>query len=175
MFFCVYSVFVLSCVGSGLATGWSPSKQSYRLSVRLKNWSETKRFTDALCSKWEQQECEWWINDRLWVHKSTVNGSRWCPRRNHSATQLMHDTVKVNAEINMCTLDVCPTEPHISVMHRNGHYRIARRCRDIPVYGRASAVLLHWRMTYDVWSEWRWLNIKYNDPISFCCQKDSYP
>jgi hypothetical protein len=24
MFFCVYSVFVLSCVSSGLATGWSP-------------------------------------------------------------------------------------------------------------------------------------------------------
>jgi hypothetical protein len=24
--------------------------------LRLRNWSETKRFTDALCSKWEQQE-----------------------------------------------------------------------------------------------------------------------
>jgi hypothetical protein len=30
---CVYSVFVLSCVGSGLATGWSPSKESYRLCI----------------------------------------------------------------------------------------------------------------------------------------------
>jgi hypothetical protein len=31
------------CVGSGLASGWSPVQ-------------ETKRFTDALCSKWEQQD-----------------------------------------------------------------------------------------------------------------------
>jgi hypothetical protein len=48
---CVYSVFVLSCVGSGLATGWSPSKVSYRLCIALRNWSETKRFMDVLCSK----------------------------------------------------------------------------------------------------------------------------
>jgi hypothetical protein len=45
---CVYSVFVL---GSGLATGWSLVQ-----CLRLRNWSETKRFTHALCSKWEQQE-----------------------------------------------------------------------------------------------------------------------
>jgi hypothetical protein len=35
---CVYSVFVLSCVGSSLATGWSPVKESYRLWIRLRNW-----------------------------------------------------------------------------------------------------------------------------------------
>jgi hypothetical protein len=29
-----------------------PSKESYWL--RLRNWSEMKRFMDALCSKWEQ-------------------------------------------------------------------------------------------------------------------------
>jgi hypothetical protein len=41
---CVYSVFVLD---SGLATV-----------LGLRNLSETKRFTDALCPKWEQQEKE---------------------------------------------------------------------------------------------------------------------
>jgi hypothetical protein len=36
---CVYSVFMLLCVvGSGLATGWSPSKESYRLSTRSRIW-----------------------------------------------------------------------------------------------------------------------------------------
>jgi hypothetical protein len=44
------------CVGSGLSTGWS-SVQWVVLTVSgLRNWSETKRFTNALCSKWEQQE-----------------------------------------------------------------------------------------------------------------------
>jgi hypothetical protein len=49
---CVYSEFVL---GSGLATDWS-LLQGVLPNVRLRNWSETKRFMDALCSKWEQQE-----------------------------------------------------------------------------------------------------------------------
>jgi hypothetical protein len=36
---CVYSVFVLFCVGSGLATGYHSSKESYQpsISVRLRN------------------------------------------------------------------------------------------------------------------------------------------
>jgi hypothetical protein len=34
MYVCVSSVFVLSCVGSGLASGRSPSKESYRLSIK---------------------------------------------------------------------------------------------------------------------------------------------
>jgi hypothetical protein len=42
MLFCIYSD--------------PPSKESYQLSIRLRNWSETKRFTDALCCKWEQRE-----------------------------------------------------------------------------------------------------------------------
>jgi hypothetical protein len=29
---------VVLCVGSGLATGWSPSKESYCLCIRLRNW-----------------------------------------------------------------------------------------------------------------------------------------
>jgi hypothetical protein len=39
---CVYSVFVLFSVGSGLATDWSPIQESYRLSVKLKElkWNE---------------------------------------------------------------------------------------------------------------------------------------
>jgi hypothetical protein len=47
---CVYSVFVLSCVGSGLATGWSPIQGVLLTVLRLRKWSETKRFTGALCS-----------------------------------------------------------------------------------------------------------------------------
>jgi hypothetical protein len=48
---CVYSVFVLSCVGSGLVTGWSPVQGVLPTVLGSINWSETKRFTDALCSK----------------------------------------------------------------------------------------------------------------------------
>jgi hypothetical protein len=35
---CVYSVFVLSYVDSGLATADPPSKGSYRLCIGLRNW-----------------------------------------------------------------------------------------------------------------------------------------
>jgi hypothetical protein len=48
---CIYSVFVLSCVGSGLATGWSPVQRVLPTVQELRNWSEIKRFTVALCSK----------------------------------------------------------------------------------------------------------------------------
>jgi hypothetical protein len=50
---CVYSVFMLS---SGLTTGWSLVQGVLRNVLGLRNWSETKCFTDAICSKWEQQE-----------------------------------------------------------------------------------------------------------------------
>jgi hypothetical protein len=41
MFVCVYSVFVLSCVGSGLATGCSPDQGVYRLSrINKLKWNE---------------------------------------------------------------------------------------------------------------------------------------
>jgi hypothetical protein len=45
---CIYSVFVL---GSCLATGWSPVQGVLPTLLGLRNWNETKRFTDALCSK----------------------------------------------------------------------------------------------------------------------------
>jgi hypothetical protein len=56
MFICVYSVFVLSCVGSGLVMGWSPIQGVLLTVLRLRNWSKMTCFMDALCSKWEQQE-----------------------------------------------------------------------------------------------------------------------
>jgi hypothetical protein len=46
-----FILFVLSCVGSGLATDWSPVWGVLPTVLGLRNWSETKRFTDALCSK----------------------------------------------------------------------------------------------------------------------------
>jgi hypothetical protein len=49
----VYSVFVL---GSGLGTGWSPVEGALQTLLWLRNWSETKRFTDTLCSKVEKQD-----------------------------------------------------------------------------------------------------------------------
>jgi hypothetical protein len=41
---CVYVV-------PGLAMGWSPVQGVLPTVLRLRNWSETKRFTDAVCSK----------------------------------------------------------------------------------------------------------------------------
>jgi hypothetical protein len=52
---CVYSVFVSSCVGSGLASGWSPFQEILPTLSRLRHWNETKSFADALSSKWQQQ------------------------------------------------------------------------------------------------------------------------
>jgi hypothetical protein len=39
------------CVGGCLATGWSPVQEVLPIVLGLRNWSETKRFTDALGSK----------------------------------------------------------------------------------------------------------------------------
>jgi hypothetical protein len=44
----LFCVCVVLCAGSGLATGLIPHTRSPTNSLR--NWSETKRFTDALCS-----------------------------------------------------------------------------------------------------------------------------
>jgi hypothetical protein len=44
LYFCV-------CVSRGLATGWSGVQGVLPNSLGLRNWSETKRFADALCSK----------------------------------------------------------------------------------------------------------------------------
>jgi hypothetical protein len=49
MFFCVYSV----CIGSDLATGWSPVQGVLLTVLRLRNWSGTMRFADSVCSKVE--------------------------------------------------------------------------------------------------------------------------
>jgi hypothetical protein len=46
--FCVY---VVPCVGSGLATSWFPVQGVLPSVLGLRNWSETKRFTDALSYK----------------------------------------------------------------------------------------------------------------------------
>jgi hypothetical protein len=44
------------CVGSGFATGWSPVQGVLPTVLGLTKLGETKRFTDDLCSKWEQQD-----------------------------------------------------------------------------------------------------------------------
>jgi hypothetical protein len=63
---CVYSVFVLSCVQvEALRRADPPSKESYRLSIRLRNWSETKRFTDAPCSRGSNRN----VNERTKVYQ----------------------------------------------------------------------------------------------------------
>jgi hypothetical protein len=48
IYVCDYSVFVL---GSGLVTDWSPVQGVLPTVLGLRNWSETKRFTNSLCSK----------------------------------------------------------------------------------------------------------------------------
>jgi hypothetical protein len=43
------------------------SKESYRLSIRLRNWSETKPFTDALCAKGSNRNMNEWMNE--WINE----------------------------------------------------------------------------------------------------------
>jgi hypothetical protein len=49
---CIYSV----CVSYRPCDGLIPRPRSPTDCLRLRNWSETKRLTDVLCSKWEQQK-----------------------------------------------------------------------------------------------------------------------
>jgi hypothetical protein len=62
---CVYSVFAL---GSDLCHGLIPCPRSPTDCLRLRNWSETKRFTDVLCSKWEQQE-----QKKIWTTEPSIH------------------------------------------------------------------------------------------------------
>jgi hypothetical protein len=48
---CVYSAFVLPCVHSSLVMGWFSVLGVLPTVLGLRNWSETKSFTDALYSK----------------------------------------------------------------------------------------------------------------------------
>jgi hypothetical protein len=47
----LFCLCVVLCAGSGLATGRSPVQEVLPTALRMRNWSVTKRFTDALCSK----------------------------------------------------------------------------------------------------------------------------
>jgi hypothetical protein len=49
-FLSAFILFVLSCIGNGHAMSWFPVGVQPTV-LGLRNWSETKRFTDALCSK----------------------------------------------------------------------------------------------------------------------------
>jgi hypothetical protein len=48
-------VCIVLCKVAALRWADPPSKESYRVS-KIKKLKWNKRFTDALCSKWEQQE-----------------------------------------------------------------------------------------------------------------------
>jgi hypothetical protein len=65
IFVYVYSVFLLSCADSGIATGWSPVKGVLPTAYKIKNWSATKRFTNALCSRGSNRKYVWM--KRLWI------------------------------------------------------------------------------------------------------------
>jgi hypothetical protein len=53
--FCVYSVVV--CVGSGLATSWSPVQESYRLCMELRNWKSG--YTAIERERERKSPCAW--------------------------------------------------------------------------------------------------------------------
>jgi hypothetical protein len=67
----IYSVLMLSCVGSGLATGWSPVQGVLPTVCRIKKLKWTKSFVDALCSSGSNRNMiEWmseWMNVAIWA------------------------------------------------------------------------------------------------------------
>jgi hypothetical protein len=64
---CLFAFILCLCQVAALRWVDPTSKESYRLSKKLK-WNE--RFTDALCSKCEQQEQK---NDPFWMHRLQYN------------------------------------------------------------------------------------------------------
>jgi hypothetical protein len=52
---CFYSVFVFSCVCSGLALDWSPIQGVLPTVYKIKKLKWNEVFHDALYAKWKQQ------------------------------------------------------------------------------------------------------------------------
>jgi hypothetical protein len=90
-FVCVYSVFVLYYVQiAALQRADHSCDKSYRLYIRYRNWTETKRFTDALCSWWEQQEYGW-------MYPCNTTASAW-PTSTRSSTLNSDPALRVHLD-----------------------------------------------------------------------------
>jgi hypothetical protein len=72
MFVCFYSVFV-SVAPLRRA---DPSCKESTACLKLRNWSEMKRFTDALCCKSEQQNKDGWIYYYCELHRAVAVSQR---------------------------------------------------------------------------------------------------
>jgi hypothetical protein len=83
----VCSVFVLSCISRALRRADPLSKEYCRLSIRLRNWIETKSFTDTVCSKGS--------NRKLWIMITVMR--HWKPSKSDSQTK--QDSYKISFDI----------------------------------------------------------------------------
>jgi hypothetical protein len=66
---CLFCVRVVLCIDRGLATGWSPSKESYRVCIGLRNWKNRYASNKGLQSHDDNN------NDNYKIYKMTVF---WC-------------------------------------------------------------------------------------------------
>jgi hypothetical protein len=104
----------------GLATGWSPVQGVLPTVLRLRNWSETKRFTDALCSKVGAtvkrekeieslgrhmkniQNTQWKLSSLLWTNSGTFTVNKTVKRRTTflcSCINLNHKTEQAGTDV----------------------------------------------------------------------------
>jgi hypothetical protein len=91
---CLFCVCLVLCVGSGLATGWSPPKWSYRLCKWLRNWKSGQGPTKGCrtidewmnCGKGTLQDWGLWVGCRNANHYAvTYNGNH---RRGRNSYEL---------------------------------------------------------------------------------------
>jgi hypothetical protein len=71
-----FSMFVFSCVGNGLEMDWSPVQGVLLTAYKSKKLRETKRFTDALCSRRSKSKSERIKNSVALVRKRTIPTDR---------------------------------------------------------------------------------------------------
>jgi hypothetical protein len=97
-----FIIFLLSCAWNGLVTGWSLSKESYRLSIRLRNWSKNGSVSQMPCASEGTSGNNEWISV-FYAIKFII----WSSPARQKHDNVMHLTCVFNKLINFSFSCMC--------------------------------------------------------------------